>query len=98
MPEISDDVIMLTADDATPETRFQRTLLGLAGAFSLTMANTGKFPGMIARETRMPLSVITDIRTGTTLGVTLGAVCTLADALGCELEVRLVQKAARVGA
>jgi hypothetical protein len=94
MPEISDDVVLLTEADATPETRYQRTLLGLAGAVSLTMANTGRFPGPLAAATRMPLSVITDIRTGMTLGVTLGAVCTLADALGCELEVRLVQKAA----
>jgi hypothetical protein len=92
MPEISDDVIMLTADDATPETRFQRTLLAMSGAFSLTMATTGRFPGPLAVATKMPLSVITDIRTGTTLGVTLGGLCILADALGCELEVRLVQR------
>jgi hypothetical protein len=40
MPEISEDVFTLTAADATPSTKYQRTLLGIGGAFSLTMASS----------------------------------------------------------
>jgi hypothetical protein len=96
MPEISEDVFSLTTDPAPPEARFQRMLLGMGGAFSLAMAGSNRMPGTLAVAARMPLPLVEQIRCGTSLDVSLGAVCTLADALGCEIEVRLVQRAARV--
>jgi hypothetical protein len=98
LPEISEDVFTLTAADATPATRFQRTLLGIGGAFSLTMASSNRMPGPLAVATRMPLATVESIRCGTSLDVAIGDLCTLADALGCEIQVQLVQRVApRVG-
>lgn len=88
-----DPPLVLSPAEALPaDTRFQRTMIGMGGAFSVMMAASNRMPDMLSRVTKMPRTTIDQIRCGAAHSVSLQELCILADALGCEVEVRLTQR------